>query len=223
MRYYATASGPKVREAMRQGLLGMIATPASGNVVELGVDWCADNAAFADKYPGDAAFLRWLADRAQHVARCGFVAAPDVVCDAAGTLVRSVPMFEPIRALGYPVALVAQNGLENLAVPWDGFDALFLGGDDAWKLGAHARRLVADARYRGKWVHMGRVNSESRLRYAHAIGCHSADGTYLAHGPDVNLPKLLGWLRRVPHPATPRHRKVVEVATGQAALWEVAA
>lgn len=26
---------------------------------------------------------------------------------------------------------------------------------------------------------MGRVNSERRLRYAHTIGCDSADGTYI--------------------------------------------
>jgi hypothetical protein len=40
-----------------------------------------------------------------------------------------------------------------------------------------------------------RVNSLRRLRYAAAIGCHSADGTHLAYAPDRNLPTLLGWLR----------------------------
>lgn len=49
-------------------------------------------------------------------------------------------------------------------------------------------------------MHMGRVNSERRLRYADAIGCDSADGTYLAFGPDVNLPDVLAWLRVVDHP-----------------------
>jgi hypothetical protein len=42
---------------------------------------------------------------------------------------------------------------------------------------------------------MGRVNSLRRHRYAAAIGCDSADGTYLTRGPDENLPKLLGWVR----------------------------
>jgi len=46
VRYYATASGPAVREAMRAGRLGMIATPASGNRVEPGVAWIADNSAY---------------------------------------------------------------------------------------------------------------------------------------------------------------------------------
>ena len=44
------------------------------------------------------------------------------------------------------------------------------------------------------WVHMGRVNSQRRLRYAHAIGCDSVDGTYLTYAPDQNLRRLLGWL-----------------------------
>ena len=30
---------------------------------------------------------------------------------------------------------------------------------------------------RGKWVHMGRVNSTRRIRYAASIGCDSVDGT----------------------------------------------
>jgi hypothetical protein len=50
---------------------------------------------------------------------------------------------------------------------------------------------------RGLHVHMGRINTHRRPRYAAAIGCHSADGTYLAYGPDKNLPKLLHWLNDI--------------------------
>ncbi|MFK0156517.1 hypothetical protein ACIQVK_31150 [Streptomyces sp. NPDC090493] len=41
---------------------------------------------------------------------------------------------------------------------------------------------------------MGRVNSRIRLGIAEWFGCDTADGTYLAYGPDKNLPKLLSWL-----------------------------
>jgi hypothetical protein len=92
------------------------------------------------------------------------------------------------------VALAAQNGLEHLSVPWGAFDVLFLGGDTAWKLGPYARQLTGEARDRGLPVHMGRVNSLRRLRYAQAIGCTSADGTYLAFSPDRNLANVLGWI-----------------------------
>lgn len=176
----------------------MIATPKQGNRLPDGVAWIADNGCFGKGYPGDDAWLAWLgAYTAEERSRCLFAVAPDVVGDAAATLARSMPWLPKIRALGYPAALVAQNGLEDLGVPWEAFDALFIGGDTAWKLGPHARHLVAEARLRGKWVHMGRVNSERRLRYADAIGCDSVDGTYLAFGPDLNLPNVLAWVRGV--------------------------
>lgn len=194
MLYFATASGPLVREAMDEGKLGQIVTPAAGNRLEAGRRWCGDNSVFGNKYPGDAEYHAWIRRFVQHREMCSFIVAPDVVCDARATLERSSPHFEPIRGMGFPVALVGQNGLEDLSVPWGRFDALFLGGDDAWKLGVAARDLVAEARSRRKWVHMGRVNSRRRLVYADSIGCDSADGTYLAFGPRTNLPKLLSWL-----------------------------
>lgn len=206
MWYLANPSTPKVRDAMQAGHLGMIATPAQGNALMLGVTWAADNGVFGGHYLGDEEYLAWLAHWPLWAAHsCLFAVAPDVVGDAAATLERSAPMLPRIREYGIPAALAAQNGLEDLTVPWDDFDVLFIGGDTAWKIGPAARALIAEARVRGKRVHMGRVNSHRRLRYAAAIGCHSVDGTYLAFGPDVNLPKLLGWLREV---------------DGQGALWE---
>jgi hypothetical protein len=126
---------------MRRGQLGQIVTPASGNRVIPDVDWCADNAAYSGAYPGDEKFLAWLSARSAHAGRCAFAAAPDVVGDAAATLSRSMPMLDRIRALGYPVAVVAQDGLEHLAVPWAAFDVLFLGFTDL-PLGCVGRPLT---------------------------------------------------------------------------------
>lgn len=176
----------------------MIATPKQGNTLPPGVAWCADNGCFGKGYPGDDAWFAWLQRyTAEERSRCLFAVAPDVVGDAWRSHFRSAPWLAKIRALGYPVAYVAQNGLENLPVPWSEFDVLFIGGDTAWKLGRHARRLVSEAKARGKWVHMGRVNSARRLRYADAIGCDSADGTRIAFAPDANLPDVMSWLRGV--------------------------
>ena len=121
-----------------------------------------------------------------------------VLGDAAATIERSARFVYRVRAwFGLPVALVAQDGLERLDVPWPWFDVLFLGGSTDWKLGPAARALTAEAKRRGKRVHMGRVNSLKRLRYADAIGCDSTDGTCLTYAPDANLPRLLAWLRTV--------------------------
>ena len=162
--------------------LPFMTSPNIGNRIPDGVLWAADNGRFsAPQRYTDAKFLAWLDGKPRE--RCLFATAPDVVGDAKATLALSAPMFASIRAAGYPVALVAQDGLENLPVPWDDFDALFIGGSTAWKLSTAAADLAGEAHRRGKWVHMGRVNSLRRLKYADAIGCDSADGTVLKHDP----------------------------------------
>lgn len=194
MLYFANPCGADVVAVMQAGVLGYIDTPAQRNIRPDGVTWCADNGAFSDKFD-ERTWWRFLNKHAHDAATCLFATAPDVVGDAVATLERSRPWLPRIRELGYPAALVAQDGLENLPVPWDEFDVLFIGGSTEWKLGAAARELVAEAKRRGKWVHMGRVNSEKRWRYADAIGVDSCDGTILTRGPKVNLPRVLAWTR----------------------------
>jgi hypothetical protein len=194
VRYFANPSTQRVRDAMTAGLLSCIDTPKQGNRPVRGAEWCADNGVFGKGYPGDDAWWEWVERRAQiDPELCVFVVAPDVVADAAATLARSLPWLPKIRALGVPAAFVIQDGQEHLPVPWDEFDVMFIGGSTDWKLGPHARSLTAEAKRLGKHVHMGRVNSARRFRYAEAIGCDSADGTYIAFGPDINLPTVLGW------------------------------
>src|SRR5215216_3839873 len=127
---------------MQLGMLGFIDTPGQGNVRPSGVTWCADNGCFSDAYPGDAAWFAWLTGHALAADRCKFAVAPDVVGNAAATLVRSRPWLSKIRGLGYQAAFVAQDGLESEIVPWDEFDVLFIGGSTNWKLSKCAQRFV---------------------------------------------------------------------------------
>jgi hypothetical protein len=208
--YFANPCGAAVVEAMKSGALGFIDTPAQGNRRPDDVSWVADNGAFSDKFDEDK-WWKFLTDNAHRASSCLFAVAPDVVGDAEATIERSGPWLQRIRDLGYPVAFVAQDGLTcwrgelttdgfKTGISWDSFDCLFVGGSTDWKLGAHARQIVHEAKRRGKWVHMGRVNSERRWRYADAIGVDSCDGTFLTFGPDVNLPKLLAWTRNNDQP-----------------------
>jgi hypothetical protein len=196
-----------VKAAMLDGELGFIDTPRQRNERPEGVVWCADNGCFSDKWDADK-WWSWLNEPRQldHVDTCLFAVAPDFVENAYATTILFRKWGERIRDLGYPVAYVAQDGLEKLRgrtesggltfpVRWDSFDVLFIGGSTEWKLGEATRGIVAEAKSRGKHVHMGRVNSLKRYRYAAAIGCDSVDGTFLTFGPDINLPKLLSWTR----------------------------
>ena len=156
MLYFANpTSSRQVHDAMATGTLGFIDTPLQGNRRPEGVTWVADNGCFNDKTFNEQKWWAWLQSNAHAAGSCLFATAPDVVGDAAATITRSGPWLAKIRELGYPAAFVAQDGQEHLPVPWDDFDALFIGGSTEWKLGAAARRLVSDAKARGKHVHMG--------------------------------------------------------------------
>ena len=176
--------------------VGYMLTPQMGNrLPDDDRPWAADNGCFAAPHKYDAAvYLRWLYDRRDHAHRCLFVTAPDVIGDARATLAKSRVMLPLIRHLGFKAALVAQDGLERIDVPWDEFDVLFVGGTTGWKLSEAAYGLAREAKRNGKWTHQGRVNSFRRLRAAKVSGFDSADGTFLAFGPDVNRPRLAGWL-----------------------------
>jgi hypothetical protein len=218
--YLANPCNEETVQQMGAGNLGLIDTPYQAKVKgvvaahALGSAWCADNGAYANKWEADV-WWDWLTSPRQMERRstCLFAVAPDVVGDAAATLARSLPWLPKIRALGYPVAFVAQDGLgihwngalhvgdlDGPTISWDEFDCLFIGGSTEWKLGTQARALVAEAKRRGKWVHGGRCNSQRRFEYFRAIGCDSVDGTYLTFGPDTNLPKLLAWTRNNDQP-----------------------
>jgi hypothetical protein len=185
---------------IRRNDLGAILTPKQGNKIPNGVHWCADNGVFGKGFPGEDKWFEWLSALPYDKRLCEFAVAPDVVGDASATIARSTPWMHKIRALGLPVAFVAQDGQESLPVPWAEFDVLFIGGTTGWKLSVHAQRLALQAVRHLKRVHMGRVNSHRRLITASLSHyCHTADGTYLAFGPDVNLPKVEAWLDDLNH------------------------
>ncbi len=53
--------------------------------------------------------------------------------------------------------------------------------------------LMWQVRAHGKAIHVGRVNSFTRMAIANTFGAESADGTYLVFGPNTNLPKMKKW------------------------------
>jgi len=205
--------------------VGVLLQPEShleGRVADHRV-WAADNGCFAKGSSFDAnAWFSWVSELPRITAAhfgcsgsdyesrlmnvgvgelepygCLFVVAPDVVGDAERTWERSAPWFERIRSLGFPVALVAQDGAEAHAPMWDEVDAwdcLFIGGSTDWKLSSAARDCVREAHLSAKWCHMGRVNSLRRLRIAAAWNVDSVDGTFLRCAPRANVPRMKRWL-----------------------------
>lgn len=199
MMYLSGAKGPRNAAAIASGDIGLMLTPNTGYRLDNVAVWALDNGCFTNAYPGDDAYIALLDRLRPWSARCLFATAPDVVGDAAATLELFAQMGDRIRGRGYPVALVAQDGLTDAAVPWDHLDWLFLGGTDSFKLSETAAALIAAAKRRGVRVHVGRVNSERRLRWFAARDADSADGTVLAFDP-ARVDRVRGWIARANQP-----------------------
>lgn len=185
-------SDANVEEFRRLGV-GLMVTPHHRRRHLYGLAWAADTGCFRNPDTFDlgtylARLAGWRADSGPPL----FATAPDVLADPVLTWERSAPVLPVLRSHGYRAALVAQDGLSD--PDWDAFDCLFVGGTTAWKLSEPAYQLAAQASRRGKWAHMGRVNSKRRYMAAKAGGYDSADGSFVGFGPDIRLPEAGGWI-----------------------------
>jgi hypothetical protein len=172
--------------------LGVLSSPRRfyRNPFASGYRWAADNDAFLAW--SEKRFL-WMLEQIAEMPGCLFVASPDVVGDSIETLERFLVYAPRIRETGQPVALVAQDGIEDTEIPWDELAAIFIGGTSEFKMGPVAASVCREAKERGKWVHMGRVNSQQRIRYAKSIGCDSVDGGSFSTFRETKLLWGLDW------------------------------
>jgi len=168
--------------------LGVLMTPQNWNrMCQIPLPWACDNSAFSK--PDDRKFWNMVID-AWGMATFFpplWIAAPDIVGDALQTR----RLFDQwVRCWEYelgfvPVELayVLQNGQQIDDVPWDQIVAVFVGGDDQFKL-SDSDPLIRHAKRLGKMIHIGRVNSQKRLRFAVSMGADTVDGTSFSRFPD---------------------------------------
>lgn len=176
--------------------LGWMLTPEMGQMPPHRGWWAADNGCYTHPERFEwARYERWLRRwQAAASARMLFAVIPDVPRDMDATLARFEEYRGRMTDVVPRVALATQDGMHPEDVPWQDIDALFIGGSTEWKLGQESAALCGVARERGLWVHMGRVNTERRIKAAQSMGCDSVDGTFLRYGPDINWPRLERWL-----------------------------
>jgi len=202
MRLLVSGATASNRRYLDHPYIGWLKTPSNRNsitsIVRADVPWACDNDCFVKLKRRDyLAMLRQL--KTANRSRLLFVTAPDVVADAAATLAR-FRLWQPALAyLDLPIALVAQDGQEDLPVPWGQIACLFIGGSTRWKLGAHAERLIYEAHERGKHVHVGRVNTLRRMWLFSSLPVDSFDGTCFSKWPDKFIPWMLRRLPGIQH------------------------
>jgi hypothetical protein len=159
--------------------------------------WACDNDAFNGF--DHVRFMRMVA-RLATIDGLAFLTVPDHVGDCHMTNYLFVEYWHVLYCwddVEVPLAWVAQDGAEshhmtdecmNLA------ECVFLGGSTGWKESAAAADLAREARRRGRWVHMGRVNTRRRLKYAFELGCDSVDGSGTSRFPDEMLSRFDRWM-----------------------------
>jgi hypothetical protein len=135
-----------------------------------------DNGAFSRFSP--EAFLSLLAKHDHERNLCRFVSVPDVVGSARRTS-ESFTHWQH-KLTGWNIALVAQDGQEDLEISWRVISAIFIGGTTVWKMSKSAADIIRCAKNIGKWVHAGRVNTPGRFEYFEELGADSIDGTGLS-------------------------------------------
>lgn len=196
-------SGKQCREMVAAcPQLGMMHNSASGWRNPWTRYWALDNGVFARsplglrpdpdwwQRDGERLWLAVLEKAAQAQPPPLFVVLPDVVMDWPETLARAWRYRDAVEGLNLKPALALQNGFTWEDVEKFQPQALFVGGDSRFKWG-RLREIVAWAKPRGVWVHVGRVNGRRPIRLAREWGADSADGTGLAMYPDAIFPEVL--------------------------------
>lgn len=153
--------------------VGQLASPLTNYALWPG-PYAADNGCFA-RFDPDA--YRRMLSRLRDDGRALWVTAPDVVGSARRTMETFRAWYPELE--GLPIALVAQDGMEDLEVPWGLLSALFIGGTDAWKESHAAEALVKAAQLMEKRTHVGRVNMPRRAARCREMGVDSIDGSGL--------------------------------------------
>lgn len=118
-------------------------------------------------------FLQWIFRQSQ---RPLWVTVPDVVTNRDATIENWDKYAPRCREHGHDLAFVMQDGMTPDDVPTDA-DLVFIGGTFRWKWNNLPAFCEALPR-----VHVGRVNTLSKIRRAAELGVESVDGT--------------GWFRR---------------------------
>lgn len=105
-----------------------------------------------------------------------FVVLPDIVCGGAASLTLSMRWLPRVLEVARLALLPVQDGMrsEEIAPLLSERVGIFVGGSDAWK---EQTAELWGSIGRGRWVHVGRVNTARRISICAHAGATSFDGS----------------------------------------------
>lgn len=125
------------------------------------------------------------------VEKLKYVTVPDCVGNFEETIKLFDDWYKLLKNEQLPLAFVLQDNMPISEIPFDKVSSIFIGGSTDYKLSKEVANIVSMSKEKTKWVHMGRVNSKKRIRYAHKIGCDSVDGTGFSMFANTHIPPAL--------------------------------
>jgi hypothetical protein len=133
------------------------------------------------------AMLNWAKLNAQ---KPKWAIVPDVVANKQKTLENWNRYQHYLKQYNWPMAFAVQDGMTPDDVPINA-DVVFVGGSTEWKW-----KTVSTWTRNFKRVHVGRVNSVSKLWHCQDLGVESVDGTGWFRDPSdpSKFPAVLDWL-----------------------------
>ncbi len=193
MKLMLDKSANKIRELRaKTGLkIYQLRTPLTQYKPEYGIPYGLDNGAFTQFKAGT--FTR-MAEAAVDDSRCRWIAIPDYPMCAYSTIGLFRHWKHVIRRKR---AFVLQNDIYRYKtlIPWNEIVCVFVGGDDRFKESREAVEIAIEARERGKWVHVGRVNTVRRLDFWEPYA-HTIDGSGIARFDHMITP-VISYLQQI--------------------------
>lgn len=206
MTYLSGHVCPKDEHLIGHPRFGLMTQPRSYGIATIAKwhQFAYDCGGYGGKFTPDE-WLPGLDRVAMYPDRCIFATSPDRFDpdDLAGNFAATQEMWEQwhpeIIQRGLVAAWVAQNGATPDDIPNDA-GAVFIGGDTTRKLSERAWAVVAAAKARGRWVHIGRINGLPRFRAGSISMADSSDGNVLAFGCEANRHRVMQWIDATEQP-----------------------
>jgi hypothetical protein len=179
MMAYASRTGTRVNlDALRRAEWRLLVS-ATGVWRNEGFPYALDNGAWTAHNQKTAWDERKFLDLVLKMGEgADFVVMPDIVLGGLDSLTLSLRWLERLWWLSVPRLIPVQDGMtaDHLRHWLNREVGIFIGGSDLWKERT-ARGWASLAAECGATCHMGRVNTQRRLRIAARVGCTSFDGS----------------------------------------------
>lgn len=195
---YASRTGTLDNLALLREAGWHLLVSATGRLNHHGFPYALDNGAWTAFQSGKPIDLDKFVIALRRLGRdAEWTAIPDIVAGGKASLELTLAWIQRVLDACERAMICVQNGIEvidiaDLVGPRVG---IFVGGDTEWKLSTLGTWTEL-ARQKNAWCHVGRVNSQKRIKICQRAGATSFDGTAASKFTKKKLPVLNAAVRQ---------------------------